>query len=114
MTRSDLASFLGNSPRASLPPGTELRRVASLMLRVLAGLGGGYAVAGLATVALSLSLPLTRSEAVLTATMSSFAIYATALVWAFAARDAWRACLGVAAVAVVLVLLILLLQGHLP
>ena len=114
MTRFGFASSRSTSPRLRLPLGPELRHAASLVLRVAAAVGGGYAIAGLATVALSLCLPMARSEAVLAATMSSFAVYATAVVWAFAARDAWRAWLGMAGAAALLLLLVLLLQGHFP
>lgn len=114
MTRFGLASLRSTSPRRWLPPGPELRRAASLVSRVVAAVCGGYAIAGLATVTLSFSLPLARSEAVLVATMSSFAVYAVAVVWAFAARDAWRAWLGMAGAAALLLLLVLFLQGHFP
>jgi uncharacterized membrane protein len=37
---------------------------------------------------------MARADAVMTATMLSFAIYACAVIWVFAARDAWRAWIG--------------------
>lgn len=55
---------------------------------------GGYALAGLATAFLSLTLPMVRSEAVATATLISFAILAGAVIWVFAARTLLRAALG--------------------
>ena len=66
--------------------------------RVLAALAGGYALAALASVALSLGLPplagTARSEAVLAGTLWSFVVYVVAVIWAFVARTAWRAWAG--------------------
>ncbi|PWC27524.1 DUF3649 domain-containing protein [Teichococcus aestuarii] len=104
----------GRAFRTRLPPGAALRRAMGIALRVLAGAGGGYAVAALFTAALSLGLPMPRAEAVLTATMASFAVYAAAIVWAFAAPGVLRAWAGLAAVAAALALVLFLLQGHLP
>lgn len=98
------------SIRARLPPGAEWRRVGGILLRVLAGVFGGYGVAALATMLLSLLLPMPRAEAVMTATMASFAVHAGAMVWAFGARGALRAAGGIAALAALLWLL-LLTQG---
>lgn len=63
--------------------------------RVLAALLGGYALGALVTVACAVLLPLPRAEAVVTGMMLSFAAYAGAFVWVFAARDACRAWAGV-------------------
>jgi len=108
VTRAGLAAA---SLRARLPPGAELRRVGGILLRVAAGVFGGYGVAALATMLLSVSLPMPRAEAVVTATMASFAVHAGAMVWAFAARGAWRAAGGIAGAAAVL-WLSLLMQGR--
>ncbi|WP_198381523.1 DUF3649 domain-containing protein [Roseomonas sp. KE2513] len=102
------------SLRVRLPPDTERRRLGGLLLRSLAGIGGGYALAALATVVLSLSLPLARSEAVLAATMASFAVHAAAIIWAFAARSALRAVTGLVTGAALLTLIHLVVQGQLP
>ena len=64
--------------------------------RALAGVAGGYALTSSIIAALALLLPLQRVEATVAATMLSFAIYAGAVVWAFAARTAWRAWAGIA------------------
>jgi hypothetical protein len=95
-------------------PGAAARRRAGILMRLLAGIGGGYALAALFTMTLSIGLPLPRSEAVLTATMASFAIYAAAIVWAFAAPGMLRAWAGLLAVAVALALALALLQGRSP
>lgn len=72
-----------------------------LASRVTAAIFGGYALASGATVFLSAVLPLTRAEAVLAATLASFAIYTAAIIWAFAVRSVaqvWWGMLGSAAV----------------
>lgn len=72
---------------------TAMYRLAVLS-RVTAAICGGYALAGLCTALLAIWLPMARADAVMTATMLSFAIYACAVIWVFAARDAWRAWVG--------------------
>ena len=80
---------------------------AVVLSRLLAAVFGGYALAWSATLFLSTYLPLSHFEAVLTATMLSFVIYALAVMWAFAARDAWRAWAGLMAPTLLLTLCIL-------
>jgi hypothetical protein len=72
--------------------------------RALAAIGGGYLLAAAATTVLSLILPLSRSEAVVTATLLSFLVYAGAVIGVFAARNAWRAWAGIAIPTVILAL----------
>lgn len=62
--------------------------------RVAGAVTAGYAVAGAATVLLTLVLPLPRGQALLTATMLSFLIYACAVIWAYTASTATRAWIG--------------------
>ena len=73
-------------------------RAGPLVSRIIAAVGGGYAVAALASVA-ALALPISRPQAVLTGMLASFAIYTCAVIWVFAVRSAWRAWggLGLAA-----------------
>ncbi|MGU3422344.1 iron transporter [Methylobacterium sp. D54C] len=59
----------------------------------LAGFGG-YGLAGLATAALALALPMGRADAASTATMLSFAVYAAAVLWTFGVRRLATAALG--------------------
>ncbi|WP_235907600.1 DUF3649 domain-containing protein [Siccirubricoccus phaeus] len=66
-----------------------------VLSRTLAAVVGGYAVGALVSVACALLLPMPRAEAVLTGMMLSFAAYAGAVLWAFAARSAWRAWAGI-------------------
>lgn len=62
--------------------------------RSMAAIVGGYVLAALVTMLLSVSLPMARSEAVMTATLLSFAIYTCTVMWVFATRSALRAWLG--------------------
>ncbi|MGK5079537.1 DUF3649 domain-containing protein [Janthinobacterium sp. HLX7-2] len=62
--------------------------------RSVAAILGGYLLAALITMLLSVSLPMARAEAVMTATLLSFAIYTCAVLWVFATGSALRAWLG--------------------
>ncbi|EHL97728.1 hypothetical protein HMPREF9946_03978 [Acetobacteraceae bacterium AT-5844] len=107
----NLPAAAGATLRTRLRPGAEARRRAGILFRVVAAIGGGYAVAALFTSLLSLSLPMPRAEAVMTATMASFAIYAGVIVWVFAASSALRAWAGMAVTALLLAGALFLLQG---
>ena len=78
----------------------RLRLSAAVMYRLgvasrsVAAIVGGYVLAALVTMLLSVSLPMARSEAVMTATLLSFAVYTCAVMWVFATRSALRAWLG--------------------
>jgi hypothetical protein len=63
--------------------------------RVLAAAFGGYALASAATVLLALVWPAPPSQAMLWASMLSFAIYSVAVIWVFMARSATRAWVGI-------------------
>lgn len=62
--------------------------------RVLAAVVGGYVVAALASVSLTMLLPMARAEAVVTGMMTSFLAYLVAVLWCFACRSAWQAWFG--------------------
>ncbi|MBD9587636.1 DUF3649 domain-containing protein [Pseudomonas sp. PDM03] len=62
--------------------------------RVLAAVLGGYIVAALASVSLTLWVPMARADAVVTGMMTSFLAYLGAVIWCFACRSAWRAWFG--------------------
>ena len=62
--------------------------------RVLAAVLGGYLVSALASVSLTMWLPMARAEAVVTGMMSSFLVYLVAVLWCFACRTAWQAWVG--------------------
>lgn len=78
--------------------------------RAVAAIGGGYVLTALLVTVLSLSLPGARAEATLAATLVSFALYAAAVVWVFAARSAARAWLGLSVPAAMLALAVWLLR----
>lgn len=77
--------------------------------RTLAALFGGYGLASLAAAACAVTLPMARSDAVLTGMMVGLVVQAVAAIWVFSAGSAMRAWLGLAAPGVALG--ILLLQG---
>ncbi|WP_028623401.1 DUF3649 domain-containing protein [Pseudomonas sp. Ant30-3] len=62
--------------------------------RALAAVLGGYAVAALASVCLTMWLPMARADAVVTGMMTSFLAYLCAVLWCFACHSAWRAWHG--------------------
>lgn len=70
--------------------------------RVLAAVLGGYLVSALASVSLTMWLPMARAEAVVTGMMSSFLIYLVAVLWCFACRNAWQAWIGLTVPSLVL------------
>ena len=74
----------------------EMTRL-SVLVRLVAAIGGGYAVAAglaaLAAVALSTGGLMARSEAVVLASMLAFLVYLALLIWAFADRRLARLCL---------------------
>jgi uncharacterized protein DUF3649 len=65
-----------------------------VLSRIGAAAFGGYTLTAAFTVALAKVLPLARVDAVIVATLVSFIIFALAIMWAFAARNAMRAWLG--------------------
>lgn len=69
----------------------------SLVFRIAATVLGGYALAAAASIWLSYVVPMARAEATLTGLLISFALFAAAVVWAFAARTARRAWIGLLA-----------------
>ncbi|SMQ26524.1 Protein of unknown function [Pseudomonas helmanticensis] len=70
--------------------------------RVLAAVFGGYLVAALASVTLTMWLPLSRAEAVVTGMTISFLVYLVAVLWCFACRTAWSAWVGLLVPSVIL------------
>lgn len=70
---------------------TRWRRHADNALRLLAAVPVGYGVASLWAMALARILPMSPSEAAVTATLLAFVICAVAVMYAYAARSGWRA-----------------------
>lgn len=68
----------------------------AVLSRILAAVVGGYALASIAAAGMAVWLPMTRVDAVVTASMLAFVVYALAVMWVFAARNTWRAWAGIA------------------
>jgi len=75
---------------------------AGVAVRALAAIFGGYALTAIAMALLARSVPASRVEAVMTATLLSFLCYACIVMWVFAVRSAARACIGLAGATAVL------------
>ncbi|ADO72070.1 DUF3649 domain-containing protein [Stigmatella aurantiaca] len=75
-----------------------------ITLRLVAAAVGGYGLAYTSTAFLSVWLPLARTDRVMFASLASFAVYTVAILYAFAARSAWRACWVLSALCGVLAL----------
>ena len=76
------------------PLRVPLARRLSVLSRIAAAIFGGYALATVFSITLAGQLPAPMADAVLAATLLSFAVYAAAILWAFAARTARLAWLG--------------------
>lgn len=74
----------------------------AVLSRAAAAILGGYALASAAAACLAVWLPLGRADAVTTAQMLSFVVYACGVIWVFATRNAWRAWAGILAPAALL------------
>lgn len=83
-------------PRLRLSLSGAARYRWAVASRALAAIVGGYVLSALCATALALWLPLARAEAVTAGALVSFAVYAGAVVWVFAARSAGRAWAGLA------------------
>lgn len=85
--------------------GTGARKAIPIIVRLVAAVGGGYAVsaglAALASVALPSAGAMLRSEAVVLASMLAFLVYLALLIWAFAEPRLTRLCLILAAAGIV-------------
>ena len=66
-----------------------------VLSRVLAAVVGGYAAANVVAVGVAQVLPMSRGDGVMTGILLTYLVYATAVVWVFAARSARRAWLGI-------------------
>ena len=81
----------------------KIRAVAPLLSRIIAALLGGYGLAALSSVAV-LALPVSKPQAVIAGMLASFLVYAGAVIWVFAVRNAWRAWGGLLLAALPLLL----------
>lgn len=66
----------------------------SIAARITAAVFGGYALAHTLPIVLAAAMPMVRAEAALFAIQFSFLVYTAAVIWAFAARSALAAWLG--------------------
>lgn len=76
----------------------------AVVSRVCAAVLGGYLLAALSSVCLTLLLPIPRVDAVLSGMMASFVFYLLAVLWCFACRTAWQAWFGLLLPSLVLAL----------
>jgi hypothetical protein len=74
------------------------RHAALVSQRIAAAAFGGYALAAACSILLSFTLPAARADAVLTGLLVSFAVYAVAIIWAFAVRSVLRMWIGMSVV----------------
>ncbi|KAA5844463.1 DUF3649 domain-containing protein [Pseudomonas chlororaphis] len=74
----------------------------AVISRVLAAVFGGYLLAALSSICLTLLLPVSRADAVFGGMMASFLFYLVAVLWCFACRTAWQAWFGLMLPALVL------------
>jgi len=79
-----------------------MRALLATMVRIVVSVGGGYAATSGIVSALAVVLfrcGLTRSEAVVLASMLGFGVYLGLLLWGIAAPRLWRFALGLALLA---------------
>ncbi|WP_095158686.1 DUF3649 domain-containing protein [Pseudomonas sp. Irchel 3E13] len=67
-----------------------------MLSRIVAAILGGYAFTYAFTAALARLLPLDKVDALISASLLSFAVYTGVILWAFACRSAARAWAGLA------------------
>lgn len=65
-----------------------------VLSRVVAAILGGYVLANCLSILLAYLLPLPQADGVLVGIQASFAIYAVAVIWVFAAKTAKQAWFG--------------------
>ncbi len=102
--------------RGWLAGSTGLRYRLGVAARTVVAIGGGYGLSALVAATLSVWLPMTRVEAVVTGTLAAFVVYPCAVMGVFAARSLARAYAGLLVPAAVLgaLLLVHLRTGVLP
>jgi hypothetical protein len=81
------------------PDRRSWRYRANVAARAVAGSVGAYAVAALFAAALARTLPMSKVEAVIPATLLALLVAPGATLWAFLARGPWRAWAGIGAAA---------------
>lgn len=81
-----------------------------ISLRVILAILGGYCLVNTLGILLAYLLPLTKSDAVMTAILLSFAVYAGCVIWVFAVQTLAKAALGLLLPAALFGLLALLMK----
>ncbi|MBL4914139.1 hypothetical protein L2719_14905 [Shewanella schlegeliana] len=76
--------------KITLPKTLDSNRL-KIGFRVFSAIFAGYLLAATVSGLLAVTLPFSAIDNVLTAMMLSFAVYATAGIWAFSVRNHWRA-----------------------
>jgi len=89
---------------------TDNRYRWQIALRVAVAIVGGYALANITAILLSYLLPMSKSDAVMTGILLSFAIYTGAIMWVFAVRSVKKACMGLIAPSLIIGAVALLLK----
>lgn len=82
-----------------------LRSRLGLAIRIVSASIGGYLLAVAMAFAVARMLPASRVEAVTTASLVAILMMPLAAIWAFAARRAWMAFVGIAGLTLILALL---------
>jgi hypothetical protein len=75
---------------------------ANVAARAVAGSVGAYGVAALLAAALARTLPMSKLEAIIPATLLALLVAPAVTLWAFLARGPWRAWAGVLGTALLL------------
>lgn len=77
----------------------------SIASRTTAAIVGGYIVANTVAFVIAAAMPMNETDAVLTAMQASYLFYAIAVLWAFTAKTARVAWLGLSGTALVTLLI---------
>ncbi|WP_052417572.1 hypothetical protein [Cellvibrio mixtus] len=89
---------------------TDTRYRWEITFRVITAIFGGYLLTITSGILLAYALPMGKSDAVTTAMLSSFAIYAGAAMWIFSQRSFRKALAGIWIPAIIFTALITLLK----
>lgn len=89
---------------------TDARYRWDITLRIITAIFGGYALANTSGILLAYLLPMSKSDAVTTAMLLSFTIYACAALWIFSQRSFSKAICGIWVPAIIFGIAIALLK----
>ena len=99
---------MAKSPRTSVPA----RYRVAVVSRLLAATLGGYTLTALLVSCVAQCLTMARAESVLAASLPAFLIFTATILWAFAARSASKAWLGLIAPCLALAACLFWLRGN--